>query len=331
MSDSIQAFRIHREDGEVSGRLETLELDELTPGNVVVDVEYSGINYKDALAATGTAPILRQFPLVGGIDLAGEVSTSDDPRFSPGDKVVALCGGLSETRDGGYAQKARVDGDMLVHVPDSMDTRTTMAIGTAGFTAALAVHRLETNGQRPQAGPVLVTGATGGVGSIAVDILSARGYEVAALTGKADQASFLESLGANEIVDRNALEMGTRPLESARWGGAIDNLGGDVLAWLTRTTRPWGNVASIGLAASVELHTTVMPFILRSVSLIGVNMEVQAELRAEIWERLANDLRPQHLDLIANRELTLEELPGCFEDYLSAGVVGRTIVKIKGS
>ena len=328
MSDSFQAFRIHRDDDTVSGRLETLTLDDLTPGNVVVRVEYSGINYKDALAATGAAPILRQFPLVGGVDLAGEVTVSEDPRFSPGDKVVALCGGLSETRDGGYAQTARVDADMLVLIPETLDTRTTMAIGTAGFTAALAVHRLEHNGQRPQAGPVLVTGATGGVGSIAVDILSARGYEVAALTGKADQGPFLEALGASEIVDRNELEMGSRPLESARWGGAIDNLGGDVLAWLTRTTKPWGNIASIGLAASVDLHTTVMPFILRSVSLIGVNMEVSADLRAEIWQRLAGDLRPRNLDLIANRELTLEDLPGCFEDYLSAGVVGRTIVKI---
>ncbi len=209
-----------------------------------------------------------------------------------------------------------------------MDTRTTMAIGTAGFTAALAVHRLEHNGQRPDAGPVLVTGATGGVGTIAVDILSARGYEVAALTGKTDQGPFLETLGASEIVDRNALTMGTRPLESARWGGAIDNLGGDVLAWLTRTTKPWGNIASIGLAASVELNTSVMPFILRSVSLLGVNMEVSAELRAEIWNRLASDLRPRHLDVIANRELTLDELPGCFQAYLDADVIGRTIVKI---
>lgn len=328
MSEPFQAFRVHRENDAVAGRLEALTLDDLTPGDVVVDVEYSGINYKDALAATGAGPIMRHFPLVGGVDLAGTVSASQDARFAPGDKVVALCGGLSETRDGGYAETARVDGDMLAHVPDPLDARTVMAIGTAGFTAALAVHRLEHNGQRPQHGPVLVTGATGGVGSIAIDILSARGYEVAALTGKADRGPFLKTLGASEIVDRNELTMGTRPLESARWGGAIDNLGGDVLAWLTRTTKPWGNIASIGLAASAELHMTVMPFILRSVSLIGVNMEVSPELRVEIWKRLAADLRPRHLDLIANREVTLEELPGCFEAYLSAGVVGRTVVKI---
>ena len=313
----------------MSGRLESLSLDDLTPGNVIIEVEYSCINYKDALAATGSAPILRKFPLVGGVDLAGEVRSSEDARFSPGDKVVALCGGLSETRDGGYAQTARVDADMLVHVPEALDTRAAMAIGTAGFTAALAVHRLEHNGQRPENGPVIVTGATGGVGSIAVDILGARGYDVAALTGKADQAAFLQSLGASEVIDRNALTMGTRPLESARWGGAVDNLGGDVLAWLTRTTKPWGNIASIGLAASAELHTTVMPFILRSVSLIGVNMEVPPKLRAGIWERLAGDLRPSHLDRIVSREITLDELPECFEGYLSAGAVGRTLVKIR--
>lgn len=328
MSDTFQAFRIHRENDAVAGRLEALTIDDLTPGNVVVRVEYSGINYKDALAATGAGPILRRFPLIGGIDLAGEVSSSDDVRFSPGDKVIAIGGGLSETRDGGYTEVARVDADMLVHVPDTLDTRKAMAIGTAGFTAALAVHRLEHNGQRPDDGPVLVTGATGGVGSIAIDILSARGYEVVALTGKLDQAAFLETLGASEVLDRNALTMENRPLESARWAGAVDNLGGDILAWLTRTTKPWGNIASVGLAASAELHTTVMPFILRAVSLLGVNMEVPPELRASIWERLTTDLRPRHLDVIANSEVTLAELPGCFEAYIGARAVGRTIVKV---
>jgi len=328
VSDTFQAFRIHRDNDTVAGRLEALTLDDLAPGNVVIRVEYSGINYKDALAATGTGPILRRFPLVGGVDLAGEVSSSQDARFSPGDKVIAICGGLSETRDGGYAEFARVDADMLVHVPDTLDTRAAMAIGTAGFTAALAVHRLEQNGQRPDAGPMLVTGATGGVGSIAIDILSARGYEVTALTGKPDQTAFLEALGATEVLDRNELQIGTRPLESARWAGAVDNLGGDVLAWLTRTTKPWGNIASVGLAASAELHTTVMPFILRAVSLIGVNMEVPPELRESIWQRLTTDLRPRHLDVIASNEVTLTELPDCFDAYIGARAVGRTIVKV---
>jgi len=328
VSNTFQAFRIHRDDGTVSGRFEALSVDDLTPGNVVVRVEHSGINYKDALAATGAGAILRQFPLVGGIDLAGEVSASDDERFSVGDKVIAIGGGLSETRDGGYAEVARVDADMLVPMPDTLDTRSAMAIGTAGFTAALAVHRLEHNGQRPDNGPILVTGATGGVGSIAIDILSARGYDVVALTGKLDQTKFLKALGASEVLDRNELTIGSRPLESARWGGAIDNLGGDVLAWLTRTTKPWGNIASIGLAASAELNTTVMPFILRAVSLIGVNMEVPADLRATIWHRLTTDLRPQRLETIASSEVSLAELPSCFDAYIGARAVGRTIVKV---
>jgi NADPH2:quinone reductase len=203
-----------------------------------------------------------------------------------------------------------------------------MALGTAGFTAALAVHRLEQNGQRPERGPILVSGATGGVGSIAIDILSARGYDVVALTGKMHHAPYLKSLGAVEVLDRNALKMGDKPLEHATWGGAIDNLGGAVLAWLTRTTLPWGNIASVGLAAGHELATTVMPFILRAVSLLGVNIEVDSALRATLWRRLGDDLRPRHLDAIVRREVALEALPECFGDYIDSRAVGRTLVKI---
>jgi acrylyl-CoA reductase (NADPH) len=328
MNERFQAYRIHRDGETVRGRLETLTLDDLTPGEIVVRVEYSGINYKDALAATGASQILREFPLVGGIDLAGEVAASSDSRFRPGERVVVLGGGLSETRDGGYAKYARVDGDMLVRLPEPLDTRTAMGLGTAGFTAALAILRLERNGQRPGRGPVLVSGATGGVGSVSIDLLSARGYEVVALTGKPDAAPYLESLGASEVLDRNGLTMGTRPLEHARWAGAIDNLGGEVLAWLTRTTKSWGNIASVGLAASPALETTVMPFILRGVSLLGVNMAVAPELRTEIWERLTHDLRPRHLDVIVKREVKLAELPACFDAFLASRTVGRTIVRI---
>lgn len=328
MSEPFRAYRIHRNGDVVGGRLEMLTTDDLTSGDVLVRVEYSGINYKDALAATGAGHILRRFPLVGGIDLAGEVIESVDSRFTPGQKVLALGGGLSETRDGGYTEIARVDAGQLVMVPAALDTRAAMALGTAGFTAALAVHRLERNGLRKEQGPVLVTGATGGVGSIAIDLLSARGYEVVALTGKTAQTPYLEGLGASEVLDRHALTMGKKPLEHARWAGAIDNLGGAVLAWLTRTTLPRGRIASVGLAASAELHTTVMPFILRAVSLLGVNMEVGAELRAEIWNRLAGGLRPRHLDKIANREVTLDELAQCFGSYLDGGAVGRTIVRL---
>jgi acrylyl-CoA reductase (NADPH) len=328
MSEPFRAFRIHRDDKTVSGRLESLTLADLTPGEVVVRVEYSSINYKDALAATGAGRILRSFPLVAGIDLAGEVVTSDAPGFSPGQKVAAVGAELSETRDGGYAELARLDAGMLELLPSALDTRSAMAIGTAGFAAAVAVHRLELNGQRPEHGPIVVTGATGGVGSLAIDMLATRGYEVVALTGKSESKPYLESLGASEVIDRTSLTLGDRPLESARWGGAIDNLGGDVLAWLTRTTKPWGNIASVGLAASPKLETTVMPFILRAVSLLGVNMEVGPKLRAEIWRRLATDLKPSHLDAIVTREVSLEQLPACFAGYLDAAEVGRTVVKI---
>lgn len=328
MSERFSALRIHRNDGVVRGELEELSLDDLSPGNVLVRVEYSSINYKDALAATGSAPILRRFPLVGGIDLAGEVLESSDERCRPGDKVVALGGGLGENRDGGYAQFARVESDRVVNLPEGIDTRQAMAIGTAGFTAALAVHRLETNGQRPELGPMVVTGATGGVGAIAIDLLAGRGYDVSALTGKTDEAAFLQGLGAAEILDRRDVELVTKPLGRGLWGGAVDNLGGDILGWLTRTVRPWGSIASIGLAAGAGLSTTVMPFILRSVSLIGVNMEVDSRLRHRIWERLATDLRPRHLERIATREVTLHELPSCFAGYMAGTITGRTVVRL---
>ena len=328
MSEQFSALRIHRNDGVVRGKLEALSLDDLSPGNVLIRVEYSSINYKDALAATGSAPILRSFPLVGGIDLAGEVLESSDERCRPGDKVVVLGGGLGENRDGGYSQFARVESGRVVRLPEGIDTRQAMAIGTAGFTAALAVHRLETNGQRPELGPMVVTGATGGVGAIAIDLLAGRGYDVAALTGKTGEADFLQGLGAAEIIDRRGVEMVTKPLGRGLWGGAVDNLGGDILGWLTRTVRPWGNIASIGLAADAGLSTTVMPFILRSVSLIGVNMEVDSRLRHRIWERLATDLRPRHLERIATREVTLGELPSCFGGYMAGTITGRTVVRL---
>ena len=328
MSERFPALRIHQTDGAIHSRLEELSLDDIAPGDVVIRVEYSSINYKDALAATGAAPIVQRFPLVGGIDLAGEVVESADDHWRPGDKVVVLGSGNGETLDGGYARFARADADRVVRLPEGIDPRLAMAIGTAGFTAALAVHRLEHNGQNPDLGPIAVTGATGGVGMIATDLLAARGYDVTAVTGKTGEASLLSRLGAREILDRRAIKPVTRPLGRGLWGGAVDNLGGDILGWLTRTVRPWGNIASIGLAAGVSLKTTVMPFILRNVSLIGVNMEVPPALRSEIWVRLATDLRPRHLDITTTREVTLEELPPCFDAYIAGQVTGRTIVRI---
>jgi len=325
----FKAFRIHSEGGKVAARLEPLTLDDLAPGEVVIRVAYSGINYKDALAATGAGRILRRYPLVGGIDLAGVVQSSSDPRYPPGTGVLVTGCGLSETHDGGYAEFARVPGDWVIPLPPGLDAFTAMALGTAGFTAALAIHRMEQNGQAPAGGPIAVTGATGGVGSFAIDMLSARGYRVVAVSGKADAVPYLEELGASEVLMRAALDLGSRPLETARFAGAIDNLGGDMLAWLTRTVDYWGNIASIGLAASPTLTTTVMPFILRGVALLGINSSAtRREWRLAVWQRIASDLKPRHLERIVTRTIDFDELPGAFAAYIEGRVTGRTVVRI---
>jgi acrylyl-CoA reductase (NADPH) len=326
---SFKAFRIHSETGKVAARFESLTLNDLAPGDVVIRVTHSDINYKDALAATGAGKILRRFPLVGGIDLAGVVESSADARFRPGDPVLVTGCGLSETHDGGYAQFARVPGEWVIPIPKGLDAFTAMAIGTAGFTAGLAIHRMEQNGQAPQGGPIAVTGASGGVGSIAVDMLAARGYRVVAVSGKADAKAYLRELGASEVLKREELDLGSRPLENARFAGAIDNLGGDTLAWLTRTVDLWGNIASIGLASSAELKTTVMPFILRGVALLGINSSAtRREWRLAVWQRIATDLKPRHLERIVTRTIDFEELPKAFPAYLEGRVTGRTVVRI---
>ena len=327
--NSFRAFRIHQDGKQVAGRLETIGLNDLGAGEVVVKVSYSTINYKDALAATGAGKILRKYPLVGGIDLAGEVVSSEHREFKPGQKVLVNGCGLSETHDGGYAEYARVQGDWVVPIPSGLNEFQCMAIGTAGYTAALAIHRMEQNGQRPEGGEIVVTGATGGVGSVAIDMLAGRGYKVVALTGKQASTAYLEKLGASRVLLREGLNLGSRPLEEAQWGGAIDNLGGDVLAWLARTTNFWGNIASIGLAASAELKGTVVPFILRGVNLLGINsVYTPRPLRLAVWQRLASDLKPRHLDAIVTRTLTLDELPQAFEPYVKGAVTGRAVVKI---
>jgi acrylyl-CoA reductase (NADPH) len=327
--DSFKAFRIHSEGGKIAARFETLRLNDLAAGEVVIRVGYSGINYKDALAATGAGKILRRYPLVGGIDLAGVVEASSDARYRSGDAVLVTGCGLSETHDGGYAQYARVPGDWVIPMPAGLDALTAMTLGTAGFTAALAIHRMEQNGQTPSGGPVAVTGASGGVGSIAVDMLATRGYQVVAVSGKAAAADFLRELGAREVLARQELELGSRPLETARFGGAIDNVGGEVLAWLTRTVDFWGNIASIGLTGSPELKTTVMPFILRGVALLGINSSAtRRDWRLAVWRRIATDLRPRHLSRILTRTIEFDELPGVFPAYLEGQVTGRTVVRI---
>ncbi|MBS1269754.1 MAG: putative quinone oxidoreductase YhfP [Gammaproteobacteria bacterium] len=326
---SFKAYRIHNEDGEIRAKFERITLDEVSDGDVVIRSAYSDINYKDALAAGGQGKILRQFPLVGGIDVAGRVESSSNQQFSAGDKVVVVGCELSETRDGGYAEFVRVPADCVVKLPESLTLFDAMALGTAGFTAALAVECMERNGQNPAHGPIVVTGATGGVGSVAIDILAGSGYEVVALTGKADAADYLSGLGASRILPRAEVDLGKRPMERAEWGGAVDNLGGEVLTWLTRTVKPFGNIASIGLAASHELHTSVMPFILRGVSLLGINsVLISPEVRRAVWERLGGDLKPGHLDRIASRIVEFDELPGAFDGFIDGTVTGRTVVKI---
>ncbi len=325
----FRAFRIDQENDKIVAGFCDLSLDDLSTGEVVIKVSHSTINYKDALAATGAGKILRTFPLVGGIDLAGTVVSSEDERFDPGNQVLVNGCGLSETVDGGYAQYARVKADSVVPVPGGMSAAQAMQIGTAGYTAALAIHRMEQNNQRPEDGPIVVTGATGGVGSIAVDMLDARGYEVFALTGKADKSEYLKSIGAREILLRDDVDYGKRPMEKATWGGAIDNLGGDALAWLTRTVKYGGNIASIGLASSLALNTTVLPFILRAVCLLGINsVDTPRNLRLQVWERIGGDLRPRHLDVIGSRTIEFDELPDAFQAYIEGTVTGRTLVEI---
>jgi acrylyl-CoA reductase (NADPH) len=326
---TFKAYRIHEVDGKVTGHFEDLTLDALTPGEVVIDVQFSDINYKDALAATGAGKILRHYPLVGGIDLAGVVRSSDDARYQPGDAVLVTGCGLSETFDGGYAQVARVAAESVIPMPAGLDAFRAMALGTAGFTAALAIHRMERNGQTPGRGPIVVTGATGGVGSLAIDMLAGSGYEVIAVSGKSESSDYLKSLGANKIVARGDFPLGSRPLEATRYAGAIDSVGGEMLAGLTRQTDFWGNIASVGLAGGMELKTTVLPFILRGVNLLGINSSAtpRAE-RLEVWRRIATDLAPRHLERIAHRTIPFAELPGAFQAYIDGRVTGRTVVKI---
>ena len=325
---AFRAFRIHNDgDGYRSG-IEAVSIDDLNPGEVVIKTAYSSVNYKDALAGTGQGKILRRFPLVGGIDVAGHVVASMDPAFKEGDAVLVTGSGMSETRDGGYAEYARLEAKWVVALPASLTLRESMILGTAGFTAALALLRMEDNRQHPALGPLAVTGASGGVGSLAIAIFHKAGYAVHAISGKPDQADYLKSLGASEVLGRDALAT-TAPMASARFGGGLDNVGGPMLAGLLAQTAPYGNVASAGLAASHELHATVMPFIIRGVSLLGVASAGTArDIRDEVWRRLAGDWKPANLDAVCTRETDLDGLPAVFETMLAGGSLGRTVVRV---
>ncbi|NEV60305.1 YhdH/YhfP family quinone oxidoreductase [Thiorhodococcus minor] len=326
---TYSAFRIHKDDQGHHAGIEQLPKPEPASGEVLVRVAHSAVNYKDALAGTGKGKILRTFPLVGGIDGAGEVEASDHPDYKPGDAVIATGWGLSFDHDGAYAQYLCVPGDWLVPMPARLDARSAMIFGTAGFTAALAVHRMLTNGQRPDMGPILVTGASGGVGSMAVAIFAKLGYEVVAVSGKPALHDWLTSLGASRIVGRDALAEAKRPLEKAEWGGAVDNVGGEMLAQITRTVVPNGNIAAIGLAGGHELNTTVMPFILRGASLLGCNsVDVPPPLRKDLWGHLADDWRPQALEDMLTETVKLEGLPDVFERMLAGQTHGRVLVEV---
>ena len=331
MSDtnSFQAFRIRNDAQGYRAGLETMRADELSSGEVLVRAAYSSINYKDALAGTGKGKILRKFPLNGGIDVAGHVVESSDPAFSPGEPVLCTGSGLSETRDGGYGEYVRLDAKTTIALPEGLSLRESMILGTAGFTAALALFRMEQNAQSPALGPVAVTGASGGVGMLAIDILARAGYSVDAITGKADHAEFLRRLGATTVTPRSDVDWGSRPMESARWGGAIDNVGGATLAGLCRQLEPYGNLASCGMAGGIEVATTVMPFIIRGVSILGIaSAGTEIGIRREIWRRLGSEWKPAHLDDICTRELGLTELPAVFPGMLAGGSFGRSLVKL---
>lgn len=325
----FHAFRIHNDDAGYRAGIESIGADALSPGEVLVAVAYSSVNYKDALAGTGKGKILRQYPLNGGIDVAGHVVASTDPTFKEGDAVLCTGSGLSETRDGGYAQYIRLPSAWTIPLPAGLSLRESMILGTAGFTAALGLLRMLDNHQTPQLGPIAVTGASGGVGMLAIDIFSRAGYEVHAISGKTDHFDFLRALGASECIDRHQLAFSGKPMDSVRFGGVLDNVGGSMLAGLLPLISPYGNVALCGNAGGVAFDTTVLPFIIRGAALLGIaSAGTPRAVRDEVWRRLANDWKPQHLDRIATNEIALTELSGAFARMLTGDSFGRTLVRI---
>lgn len=326
----FKALRIFNDDDGYQARIVEQSIDEQSEGDVVIQVHYSSVNYKDALAGTGKGKILRRFPLNGGIDAAGIVAQSSSDRFKEGDEVLITGCSLSETRDGGYSQYLRVPSEWLVPLPDGLSLQEAMVLGTAGFTAALGLYRMEANGQQPDMGAICVTGASGGVGSLAVDMYSRAGYQVTAITGKLDEFDWLSQLGASQCISRHELHWPETPLASAQFAGALDNVGGDTLAGLTRVVKPWGNIASCGMAGGIGLNTTVMPFIIRGIGLLGINSAAcPYPLREALWSRLASDWKPQHLDKIAGDPVTLPGLFAVFDRLMDGGGRGRVVVSLR--
>lgn len=327
------ACRIYKEKDNQSGqstvfhRLEQFQLTDLGEGEVVVKIHYSGVNYKDALAATGKGAILKKFPLIGGIDFTGVIESSTNSEFTAGQEVLVNGCGLGESHDGGLSQYARVPADWIIPVPTGLTMKDCMVLGTAGFTAALAIHRMLENHQHPDKGPVVVTGASGGVGSNAVSMLNGLGYETIALSGRQEHYQYLRELGANKVCSFAELKLSDRALDKALFGGAIDNVGGQALNKILAHTQLWGNVASIGLADTHKFDATVFPFILRGVSLLGISStNCPMPLRRKIWQRLGEDLKPKHLDKILTDEVKLADVSEVFEELLNRKRYGRTIV-----
>lgn len=329
---AFRAYRIFDENGKSAGRMVDLSLADLDQGQVVIKAHYSGVNYKDALAATGAGKVIRRFPCVGGIDVSGVVENSSDARFKAGDAVLVTGYDMGVAHDGGFAEYVRVPADWVVPLPLNLSLFEAMGLGTAGFTAALAIHRLEQNELSPDKGKVIVTGATGGVGSLAIQMLSQLGYHVVALTGKASEEEYLKSLGAKEILLRGSIDLkSTRPMEKALWAGALAAVGGDTLSWLTRTMQLEGAIASFGNAGGVELNTNVFPFILRGVKLLGVDSAATVmPLRKKLWQRMAVELKPIKLAQLTHK-VPFAQLPAVFPRLIQGEMRGRAVVQIAGA
>lgn len=327
--EKFKAYRVFNDNDRIAGRLVELGPEDLSAGEVVFRTAYASVNYKDALAATGSGgKIIRKYPLVPGIDAAGTVTTSADARFKPGDEVICTSYDFGVSHDGGYAESCRVPAGWVVPLPKGLNLLEAMTLGVAGYTAGLALDLLQLNGLQPGNGKVLVNGATGGVATLAIDMLARLGYEVVAVTGKEAEREFLKSLGAAEVLSRQKLEMGSRPLEKPQWAAAFDSVGGEHLAWLTRTMQPGGLIASFGNAGGIEFKTTVLPFILRGVRLIGVDSGyTPMPVRRRIWDRLAGELKPRHLAAIGS-VITLADLPAYFQRMLDGKIRGRAVVRM---
>ncbi|KGR92326.1 quinone oxidoreductase [Ureibacillus massiliensis 4400831 = CIP 108448 = CCUG 49529] len=330
MSQTFNALVVNKEEENFTVKVQSLTVQDLPEGEVLIQVSYSGINYKDSLASIPNGNIVRSYPFVPGIDLAGVVVSSEDPRFKEGDEVIATSYEIGVSHFGGYSEYARVKADWIVPLPKGLTLKEAMTIGTAGFTAALCVQRLEENGLTPDKGPVLVTGATGGVGSFAISILAARGYQIEASTGKASESEYLKNLGANEILSREDVYDGKiKALCKQKWAAAVDSTGGEILASVISQIQYGGAVAACGLTAGTKLPTTVFPFILRGVDLLGVDsVYCPMETRAKTWERLSTDFKPTNLDDFIQQEVTLQELPDALPTLLEGKARGRIIVKL---